>query len=71
MRLASLAIIGGKVTASEQLENYDLNSSIYRNEWGRDSDFYGANWLHSDMKDMAYFYVYPLYDELKTKGNLK
>ena len=25
----------------------------------------------TDMKDMAYFYVYPLYDELKTKGDLK
>ena len=30
-----------------------------------------VNWFHSDMKDMAYFYVYPLYDELKTKGSLK
>lgn len=29
-------------------------------------------WLHSDMKDMAYFYVYPLYEELvKENGNVR
>ena len=32
---------------------------------------FSDEWFHSDMKDMAYFYVYPLYDELKTKGSLK
>ena len=26
---------------------------------------------HSDMKDMAYFYVYPLYEELSQKGPLQ
>ena len=41
------------------------------NGWGRNDDVYLDKWFHSDMKDMAYFYVYPLYDELKTKGNLK
>ena len=63
--------VGGNSTAPAQLENHDLNSSPYRNGWGRNSGVYGASWFHSDMKDMAYFYVYPLYDELKTKGNLK
>ena len=63
--------VGGNSTAPVQLENHDLNSSPYRNGWGRNSGVYGASWFHSDMKDMAYFYVYPLYDELKTKGNLK
>ena len=53
---------------TEVMTNVAINLSNSRTF---DSDFYGANWLHSDMKDMAYFYVYPLYDELKTKGNLK
>ncbi len=63
--------VGGNPTAPTQLENHDLNSSPYRNGWGRNSGVYGVSWFHSDMKDMAYFYVYPLYDELKTKGDLK
>ena len=44
---------------------------IRRNGWGREHDVYKQNWLHSDMKDIAFFYVYPLYDELRQKGNLK
>lgn len=27
--------------------------------------------LHSDMKDMSYYYVYKLYDELIEKGGLR
>ncbi len=63
--------VGGNSTAPAQVENHDLNSSPYRSGWGRNSGVYGTSWFHSDMKDMAFFYVYPLYDELKTKGSLK
>ena len=63
--------VGGNPTAPAKLENHDLNSGTYRSGWGRNSSVYGTSWFHSDMKDMSYFYVYPLYDELKTKGNLK
>lgn len=63
--------VGGNSTAPAQLENHDLNSSSYRNGWGRDHNVYLQKWFHSDMKDMAFFYVYPLYGELVTKGNLK
>lgn len=52
--------------------NDDSNDGILRpNGWGRNDDVYLEKWFHSDMKDMAYYYVYPLYDDLKTKGNLK
>ena len=35
-------------------------------------EVYEDDWQHSDMKDMAYFYVYKLYDEIvNQKGNLK
>ena len=63
--------VGGNSTAPAQVENHDLNGSPYRSGWGRNDDVYLENWFHSDVKDMAYFYVYPLYDELKTKGSLK
>lgn len=49
----------------------DLNSSTYRDGWGRSHNVYGKSWLHSDMKDMAYIYVYPLYNDLVHKGDLK
>lgn len=56
----------------------DLNSTLPEggiprpNGWGRNEEsFYKLNWLHSDMKDMAYFYVFRLYDQLIQKGILK
>ena len=63
--------IGRTASRNDVIDNIDLNGQLFRNGWGRNSDVYGQNWLHSDMKDMAYFYVYPLYDNLRTKGNLK
>lgn len=63
--------VGGNPVSLEIIENHDLNTFNYRDEWGRNSDTYGQRWFHSDMKDMAYFYVYPLFDELIEKGNLK
>lgn len=29
------------------------------------------HWLHGDFRDVAYFYNYPLYDDIVAKGNLK
>lgn len=54
--------------------NVDENSAevIPRpNGWGRDGGVHRQRWLHSDMKDMAYFYVYELYEQLVIKGVLK
>lgn len=68
--------VGGNSVGNDVAENIDMNDDsndgiLRPNGWGRNDDVYLENWFHSDMKDMAYFYVYPLYDELKTKGNLK
>ena len=60
--------VGGTVFLSDDEEDCDLNDDKYRQGWGRKND---SQWKHSDMKDMAYFYVYPLYDELVTKGSVK
>lgn len=55
--------------------NMNLNSEnggIARpRKWGRIHPIFGSAWLHSDMKDMAYFYVYKLYEQIIEKGHLK
>ena len=63
--------VGGVSTFDNADRFFNLNSSSYRDGWGRSHNVYGQNWLHSDMKDMAYFFVYPLYDELTQKGAMK
>ena len=70
----SSAVGGNIVVADNIFESHNLNGSGYRNEWGREAERDGSQpWKHSDMKDMAYFYVYKLYDELvgSDKGDLK
>ena len=62
------------VSAALNRNNVNLNdvSDVGRpNEWGRDHNVYEESWLHSDMKDMAYFYVYKLYEQLVTRGDMQ
>ena len=49
----------------------DLNGSAYRSGWGRNDGFFPNLWLHSDLKDMAYHYVFPFFTELACRGELK
>lgn len=42
----------------------------WRTGHGQDEDL-DNRWLHSDMKDAAYFYVHPLYINLVNTGGLK
>ena len=68
--------VSSPVGGNEVLDDndFDLNNAMHiarPNGWGRDHNVYKSSWLHSDMKDMAFFYVYPLYNDLATKGNLK
>ena len=62
--------VGGMEVLGDN-EDHDLNSSEYRNGWGRQAVRNQTPWLHSDMKDMAFFYVYKLYEQLIQKGHLK
>lgn len=69
---------GNPVLADVISDNIDMNDDrdgVPRpNGWGRDNNSkYKVEWQHSDMKDMAYFYVYKLYEQLVSseKGNLK
>jgi hypothetical protein len=69
--------VGGNPVLEGEDRNVDMNlnnefGGVPRpNEWGRNHPVFGASWLHSDMKDMAYFYVYKLYEQLIQKGNLR
>ena len=64
--------VGGSSALNRNNVNLnDVNELSRPNGWGRDHDVYETSWLHSDMKDMAYFYVYKLYEQLATRGGLK
>ena len=41
------------------------------NGWGRNHNVFQDAWLHSDMKDMAFFYIHKLYEQIVSKGNLQ
>ena len=45
--------------------NLDSEQGVVRtNGWGRNHPQYESSWLHSDMKNMAYWYVFQLYKRL-------
>ena len=45
---------------------------LFRSSWGRVAENDGSiPWKHSDMKDMAYLFVYRLFKDLVLKGKLK
>ena len=62
--------VGGNTVLGRN-RDFDLNSDTFRNGWGRPAVKNQTPWLHSDMKDMAFFYVYKLYEQLVQKGSLK
>lgn len=68
--------VGGNRIWSEAGKDVNLNDNSSQgvprpNGWGRTHNVSGASWFHSDMKDMAFFYVYKLYEQLVTKGSLQ
>ena len=59
---------------------YDMNTRGRANGWGRAgivvTDEHGQQhtetpWLHSDIKNMAYFYIYPAFTNIVEKGAMK
>lgn len=42
-----------------------IDMSGQKDGWGRESDILGTNWLHSDIKNMAFFYTYKVFNEIK------
>ena len=63
--IPAVSSAAGKRTISpDKVGNYNLNGTGYRSGWSRTHPQYGTSWLHSDMKDMAYRHVFPLYKNL-------
>ena len=61
------------LNASDTFDEDDQSetAAIQRpNGWPIHSD-YATRWLHSDMKDVSYFYNFMFYYKLKTKGNIQ
>ena len=59
---------------------FDMNANGKANDWGRPGtivvDGNGQQhietpWLHSDVKNMAYYYVYPAFINIVEKGAMK
>ena len=61
----------GFVDVSGTVMNYDLNLEVRPNSWGRTHPIYGNRWLHSDIKDMSYYYVHDIFIRLCEEAELK
>jgi hypothetical protein len=46
-------------------------STLKDNGWPRNHPTYGEWWLHNDIREMAYLYIYKAFDEMVTKGELQ
>ncbi|MDD4018216.1 MAG: hypothetical protein PHV28_09745 [Kiritimatiellae bacterium] len=51
--------------------NINMNSIDRPNGWGRNDDDFQMRWLHGDLKDMALFYNFKLFEDIVIKGDLK
>ena len=61
----------GKVDALAESRDYNLNTSVFQsNGWGRESEQEDVAWLHSDIKNMAFYYISKFYSDLVNKGGL-
>ena len=70
----------GKVAVFGNNDAVDMNVSCKVNHWGREGVQVENEagklvtvypWLHSDIKNMAYYHVYPAFTNLIQKGDLK
>ncbi len=61
-----------KIPSLPPRRNYNMDENDHKpNGWGRSGRPYFSRWLHSDLKNIACFYVYKLFDEIVTMGELK
>jgi len=51
--------------------NIDMNEVERPNGWGRTNQHFVQRWLHGDLKAMAFFYNFKLYEDVVSKGDLK
>ena len=55
------------------MASFDMNTTYYMaNTWPRPNDGeLGGRFLHSDIKNVAYFFVHPVFREIIEVGELK
>jgi len=58
---------GSSFRAEMEIDQFDMNAN--RNGWPGGGDH--ETWFHSDIKNVAYQYIYPTYRELVRSGGLK
>ncbi len=64
--------VGNTRIIDNSINNFNLNDEdAYKNGWGRNHMQYGVRWLHSDMKDMAYYFTYKFFLQIKSVGGLQ
>lgn len=49
--------------------NFDMSN--FKNGWPRDHAHYDERWLHSDVREMAYLYIYKLFDDIAGRGGVQ
>ena len=69
------------IQQGQTIKDFNLNELTYRaNGWGREGVdveneqgqlITAYNWLHSDIKNMAYYYVYPAFTNMVEKGGMR
>ena len=63
--------------AAKGVPSFDMNAPEFKpNGWPRvqaaaESDELGDNWLHSDIKDVAYFYTHKVFEKIVEVGGLR
>jgi len=65
--------IGGRAIRIQEgdIENLDMNAIHRPNQWPRTSSPFPGRWLHSDIKNIVYFYNFTVFEDIVEKGGLK
>ena len=66
----ALSYAAGRDAIVGTVQNYNANDHK-PNGWGRSGEPYNDQWLHSDLKNMAYMYTYELFNQLVSQGGLQ
>ena len=70
----SLPVGASEVTKFGSTRNFNMDTvgdDGFKNGWGRYHPRYKERWLHSDIRDMSYLYVYKVFDKFAEEGVLK
>ncbi len=69
-RIPALSPAMGRIGANvSQMTSINVNALTDYEKWGRNNPPFNKRWLHSDIKDMAYFYISTLFAELRDRIN--